>query len=115
MMLLYRLLLYLYPASWRGEYGAEMCAIYAARRRGASGVFGVLALWLEVFPDVLMNAVAVQLDVLRQDLRYAARTLKRSPGFAIAAVAIGAIGIGATTAAFTMVDHVLISPLPFAR
>jgi hypothetical protein len=114
-MWLYRALLYLYPASWRAEYGSEMCAVFAARRRGASGFFGIFALWLEVLPDLLMNATAVQLDVLRQDLRYAARTLKRSPGFAMAAVAIAAIGIGATTAAFTMVDHVLISPLPFAR
>jgi predicted permease len=111
-MWLYRALLHLYPASWRAEYGAEMCAVFAARRRG---VYALLALWLEVFPDLFMNAIAIQLDVLRQDLRYAGRTLKRSPGFAMAAVAIAAIGIGATTAAFTMVDHVLISPLPFAR
>src|SRR5258708_20272983 len=62
-----------------------------------------------------MNAVGGELDVCREECRYAARPLKRSPGFAIAAVAIGAIGIGATSAAFTMVDHVLISPLPFAR
>ena len=114
-MPLYRALLHLYPGSWRAEYGAEMCAIFAARRRGVSGVFAVLALWLHIFPDLIMNAIATQLDVLRQDLRYAGRTLKRSPGFALAAVAIAAIGIGATTAAFTMVDHVLISPLPFAR
>jgi putative ABC transport system permease protein len=112
---MYRALLYLYPASWRAEYGEEMRAAFGARRRDASGVFGVIALWLETLPDLVVNAAAVQWDVLRQDLRYAARTLGRSPGFAIAAVAIGAIGIGATTAAFTMVDHVMIRPFPYVQ
>jgi predicted permease len=109
-MPLYRLLLYLYPSSWRAEYGAEMCAAFAARRRD-----GGMVLWFEVLPDLLLNAIAVQWDVLRQDLRSARRTLARSPGFALTAVAIAAIGIGATAAAFSMVDHVLIRPFPFAR
>src|SRR5690242_11278258 len=108
MMLLYRLLLCLYPASWRAEYGGEMRAVFASRRNDAGGLFGRAALWLETIPDLLTNAVAVQSDVLRQDLRYAARALGRSPGFAATAIAIAAIGVGATTAAFTMVNHVLI-------
>ena len=112
---LYRALLYLYPASWRAEYGEEMRAAFAARRRDAGGAFGVITLWLETLPDLVVNAAAIQFDVLRQDLRYAARTLGRSPGFAIAAVAIGAIGIGATTAAFTMADHVMVRPFPYAQ
>jgi predicted permease len=63
--------------------------------------------------DLLPGAASVQFDVLRQDLRYAARSFRRSPGFVVTSIAIGAMGIGATTAAFTMVDHVLIQPLPF--
>ena len=113
-MLLYGALLYLYPASWRAEYGAEMRSAFAGRRRDASGVFEIVALWLEALADVFTNAPAIQFDVLRQDLRYAFRTLSQARGFAITAVAIGAMGIGATTAAFTMIDHVLIRPLPFA-
>ncbi len=115
MILLYRALLYLYPSSWRAEYGSQMCAVFEGRRRDAAGLIGLLALWLETIPDLLANAVAVQWDVLRQDLLYAARALRRSPGFAITAVAIAAIGIGATTASFTMVDHVLIRPFAFAH
>jgi putative ABC transport system permease protein len=114
-LLAYRALLWLYPASWRAEYAGEMRAAFAARRRDASGLFGVPGLWLEVLPDLVTNAAAVHLDLLRQDLRYAARTLRRSPGFAIAAVAIGAVGIGATTAAFTMVDHVMIRPFAYGE
>jgi putative ABC transport system permease protein len=112
---LYRALLYLYPSSWRAEYGEEMRTVFAARRREAHGLLATVALWLEILPDLLTNAVAVQWDVLRQDLRQAIRTLRRSPGFAVTAVGIAALGIGATTAAFTTVDHVLIRPFPFAR
>jgi putative ABC transport system permease protein len=115
MMRFYRALLYLYPYSWRAEYGGEMCSVFDARRREAGSFFGVLALWLQAVPDLLMNAIAVQCDVLSQDARYAARALRRSPGFTVTAVMIAATGIGATTAAFTMVDHVLIRPFPFVR
>jgi putative ABC transport system permease protein len=112
-MTIYRALLYLYPASWRSEYGEEMCAAFARRRRDTSGAFALVALWLETLPDLFASAIAVQWDVLRQDLRYARRALARAPGFALTAIAIAAIGIGATTAAFTLLDHVLIRPLPF--
>jgi putative ABC transport system permease protein len=112
---LYRMLLNLYPASWRAEYGSEMVAAFAAKRRDTGGIIGALVLWLEVLSDLFLSAIAVQWDVLRQDLRYTLRSLGRSPGFALTAVAIAAVGIGATTAAFTMVDHVLIRPLPFPR
>lgn len=113
MRTLCRLLLHLYPSSWRAEYGEEMCSIFDARRRDAGGLIGRLALWAEIFPDLVTNAIAVQWDVLSQDLRYTSRSLSRSPGFAATAIAIAAIGIGATTAAFTMIDHVLIRPFPF--
>lgn len=105
----YRLLLHFYPASFRAEYGEEMSAIFAQRRRDT-------ALWLlcvQTFFEVLGNAARVHLDILKQDLRYSTRTLARTPGFALTAIIVSALGIGATTAAFTMIDHVLIRPLPF--
>jgi hypothetical protein len=48
------------------------------------------------------------------DLRYGARTLRRTPSFAIAAVLVIALGIGTTTALFTVVRTVLLEPLPFS-
>jgi len=48
-----------------------------------------------------------------RDVRYAVRTLARTPGFTIAAVLVMAIGIGANTALFTVVRSVLLKPLPF--
>ncbi len=51
--------------------------------------------------------------LLVQDLRYMARSLRRAPGFALTAIPVIALGIGATTAAFSIADFVLLRPLPF--
>src|SRR6516165_9363051 len=53
------------------------------------------------------------LDVLGQDLRFTFRTLRRERGFAMVAVLILALGIGANVAVFSVVNTILLRPLPF--
>ena len=59
--------------------------------------------------------IPVWLDQFRQDVRYALRSVRRAPSFAIVAVLTLALGIGATTAIYSVVDAILLQPLPFSN
>ena len=52
---------------------------------------------------------------LPRDFRYAARSLMRTPGFTVVAVAVLALGIGAASAILSLVSAVWLKPLPFAN
>ena len=109
----YRALLHLYPASFRTEYGRDLAATYAARLRDMSGPAPTVRGMLAAIGDVLPNALAAHGEILRQDLGYAGRSLATSPGFALTAILVIALGVGANTAAFSLADFVLVRPLPF--
>lgn len=114
-MRLFKVLLWLYPAAFRGDYEREMCHVFAERRQQASGALEIAGLWLATVADAIVNAMMVHVDLLRQDLAYLRRGVLKAPGFALTVIGVTALGIGANTAAFSLTDHVLLRPLPYSE
>jgi putative ABC transport system permease protein len=81
-------------------------------RRRAELAFGGVTTWAELARDEYRWR---PLDELVADVRYATRSLLRVPSFTIAVVLSLAIGIGATSAAYTVIDRVVLRPLPYSE
>ena len=110
---------------WRREWEAEATWAWRqiaaggpdARTSGSKPLFARTRLRLRVML-CLFDALTETLETMKMtgfgnDVRFALRSLLRKPGFTAVAVLTLSLGIGATTAVFTLLDGVLLSPLPF--
>lgn len=112
-MPLWHLLLHLLPAAFREAHGAEMTAMLRRDLANARGARAA-AMFTSAVADLAWNALVAHVDITVVDLRDVWRSARRSPGFALGAVVVTALGVAAATAAFSITDHVLVRPLPFA-
>lgn len=123
-----RLLLLTFPATFRRRFGEDMTAVltdrwHAARR---AGLVATMTFWPRAAADAIRHGMAERsaercatsgrdsmLRSLLQDVRYALRTLGKQRGVTLTIVATLALGIGATTAVYSVADALMLRPLPF--
>jgi len=106
---LYQLLLHLYPYDFRVEFGREMNHLLHRRLRDEHA----LLVWIATLSDLGPSAFKEHCHMLFQDLKYTFRALGRAPVFAAATILTLALGIGANVAIFSVVNAVMLQPLPF--
>jgi predicted permease len=111
----YRLLLFFLPGWFREEFADEMSTVFREQHRAAAadGIATCAALWLRTVGEVTALAWRLHTETLVQDLKYAARTLRKTPAFTTAAVGTLALGLGPTLVIANFLYQVVVAPLPF--
>jgi putative ABC transport system permease protein len=115
---LFRALLGAFPFDFRMDYGREMEQTFRAQLREAhhEGTrAALLRLWFETIRDAFATAPREHVAILRQDVGYALRALRRTPVFASAAILTLVIGVSAVVAVFAIINAFMFRPLPVER
>src|SRR5689334_2934779 len=107
----------LLPFDFRREYGREMELAFASDLEDATQSTRptrIWRVWVRAIAGVGPVAVREHLAVTRRDVGYALRMLAQQPAFTATALLSISLGIGATTAVFSLIDGLFLQPLPFA-
>src|SRR3954454_17259429 len=113
----YRGLLRILPFDFRSEFGDDMEATFRQQRVATAGrhdSMGIVRMWWTTIADIVRMAPREHVSVLAHDTRFALRMMRKNLGYALAAVLILGLGIGANTSIFSVVNSVLLKPLPYA-